>query len=81
MPRRYWKVVTVSWFTGWDLYVSFSLRAIDDYISLQFMTNFCLLDPRLRLYLVRRLDGVYLKDGMCQWQVSRSTNSNYGLIS
>ena len=43
--------------------------AIGNFLSLQFIKNFCLLDPQLRSYLVRRLDGVYLKDGICEWQV------------
>ena len=37
-------------------------RAIGDFLSLRFNTNFCLLDPQLRSYLMRRLDGVYLKE-------------------
>ena len=56
-------------------------RAIGDFLSLQLMTNFCRLEPQLRSYLVRRLDGVHLKDGICEWQVLLSTNSNYELIS
>ena len=49
-----------------------------DLLSLQvykFITNFCLLDPQLPSYLVRRLDG-----GKTEFASGKCTNSNHELI-